>query len=175
MKNRPLPEIRPAARRAVASAGVMMVLLLVGSAGVSAIDVVELEKATATILCDCGCHPQSVKDCACGRAAQMRTEIADLIAGADSGIPRSADAVVALYVAEHGEQILVAPPAHGFNLFAWLTPFVVLVAAIIGVALLIRRWTVRPSDSTAVSGALGVLDPDDPYLARLQHELEERR
>ena len=163
-------------RRAWNGAGVALLLILAGTAIPAAVDVAEHEKATAAILCDCGCHPQSVKDCACGRAAEMRGEIADLIAGKDGEGPRTADAVIALYVANHGEQILVTPPAHGFNLVAWVGPFVVLVVALAGVSLLVRRWTARSAPSAAAAGVdAPALDPADPYLGRLQRELEERR
>ena len=33
------------------------------------------DEAARMILCDCGCHPQSAHECACGRAAEMREEI----------------------------------------------------------------------------------------------------
>lgn len=140
------------------------------------LDPAEHEKATAAILCDCGCHPQAVRDCACGRAAEMRREIADLMTGAADGVTRNADEVIALYVARHGEQILVAPPAHGFNLVAWLGPFFALILAVTGIGLLVRRLSARSAATPApAGGAAAPLDPADPYLARLQRELEERQ
>jgi cytochrome c-type biogenesis protein CcmH/NrfF len=175
MKNRPLPEIRRVADRSGAVVGVLMLLMIAVSTPVSAIDVVEHEKATAAILCDCGCHPQSVKDCACGRAAEMRREIADAMENTGGGAPLNGEEVIALYVAEHGEQILVAPPARGFNLVAWLAPFALLIAALFGVTLLIRRLARRSPMTTAVAGAPTALDPGDPYVERLQRELEERQ
>src|SRR5262245_42801351 len=70
----------------------------------------EYSRAATTILCDCGCHPQAVHDCACGRAAEMRGEIAASIRNGKSG-----EEVIAAFVAQHGEQIRVAPTAAGFN------------------------------------------------------------
>ncbi len=106
----------------------------------------QYDQAAKTILCDCGCHPQSVHDCACGRAEEMRAEIAGEIA---SG--KTAAQVIEAYVARHGEKILVAPPAAGFNLVAWLGPGVLLVVAAVGLTLVLRRWR-RPESRAAASG-----------------------
>ncbi len=121
----------------------------------------EYSRAIETIRCDCGCHPQSVADCACGRAAEMRREIAAQI---DQG--RSAEEVIAAYVARHGEQIRIVPEARGFSLVAWLGPLVLLPVAAWLVVAVLRRWRRR------VEPALPALDPDDPYLARVERELE---
>ena len=63
-------------RRLAATA---LMLLLLASAGITTLaqgfDEPGYENAISVILCDCGCHPQSVKDCACGHAAGMRDEI----------------------------------------------------------------------------------------------------
>ena len=64
------------------------------------------EKAASTILCDCGCHPQSVKECACSRAEEMRQAIATEAASGTGG-----DAIVAGYVARYGQKILISPEA----------------------------------------------------------------
>ena len=142
----------------------------------------EYEKTIETILCDCGCHPQSVKDCACGRAAEMRREIAAFITGdADSG-PRTARQVIDMYVAEKGEQVLVAPEARGFNLLAWLGPLVALAGALVGVTWLARRWSHgrggqddAAAAGTSASDADGgpVSDADAAYIRRVQRELQE--
>jgi cytochrome c-type biogenesis protein CcmH len=95
--------------------------------------------AVKTILCDCGCHPQAVHDCACGRAEEMRSEIAARIAQGKTG-----QQVIDAYVAHHGEKILVAPTAQGFNLVAWLGPGALLVGAAVGLTLVLKRWR-RPT------------------------------
>ena len=98
-----------------------------------------------TIRCDCGCHPQSVESCDCGRAAQMREEIAILIEGdPNKGLaPMTAAAVIQKFIDEQGEQILISPRQSGFSLVAWLGPIVALVLGLTGTVLLARRWTRR--------------------------------
>ena len=136
-----------------------------------AFDPAEFDKATTTILCDCGCHPQSVHACACGRAAQMRGEIRALIEKGMTG-----EEVVASYVERSGEQIRITPEATGFNLLAWLGPLVGLFVAVGGLTLLLRRWAGRrPPDEEAPLTKPPLPGTDDPYMARLQRDLEELR
>lgn len=156
--------------------GLLLLTLLVGVGPLSAAAPPEAYKsadyleAAETILCDCGCHPQSVHDCACGRAAEMRDDIAELAAAGRSG-----EAIVASYVAEFGEQILVAPKATGFNLVAWLGPALGLLGAGAGLVLVLRRWNRNQqqrheADADATSSGTPA---DEPYVDRLQSELEE--
>jgi len=124
------------------------------------------EQAVTTILCDCGCPPQSVKACACGHAGEMRTALA---AEARSG--KSGDAIVAGYVARYGEKILVSPPAKGFNLVAWTGPAVGILGATIVIAAMIRRWR-------RVSSAVSPVPPEAPDeadLVRLRRQVEDLR
>ena len=131
-----------------------------------------LEVAT-TVLCDCGCHPQSVHACACGMAAQRREEIAAaLLRGGPGGTPLSAAQVIALWVSRYGEQIRIAPTKRGFNLVAWLGPSIALLAAAVAVSLALRRWRGLAQAEPLPAGAGADLDP--AYLQRLRRELEER-
>ena len=144
----------------------LAVILLPPAAG--AVDPAEYEEAIETIRCDCGCHPQSLKDCACGYAAQKRQEIhAEMSAG-----DMSADDLIAAYVKRMGEQILISPAATGFNLVAWLGPLAGLVLASVGLLWVLRRWRRQRPLVPAVAAEV-VVEPDDPYLKRLNKELEE--
>jgi cytochrome c-type biogenesis protein CcmH len=130
------------------------------------VDAAEFEKAAGTIRCDCGCHPQSVKDCACGRAAEMRGEIRALIAQGMTG-----DEVIAQYVAEQGEQIRLAPTASGFNLVAWLGPLAGLLLASGAMFALLRRWK-RGLPKTEPLPATPDVPVDAAYDDRLREALE---
>jgi cytochrome c-type biogenesis protein CcmH/NrfF len=150
----------------VAALGLALILM-VAALPVHARSQAGYDEAINTILCDCGCHPQTVKECACGRAAEMRGEIRTMIEGGMSG-----QEVIAAYVAKHGEQIRVAPVAAGFNLLAWLGPLVALVAASGGLVLLVRRWN-RVRSAAASRTAAPAPDSTDPFVQRLRRELEE--
>lgn len=144
-----------------------LLLLVVLSPAALAYDEAEYLKAAERVLCDCGCHPQSVAACACGRAAELREEMRAMVAGGMTG-----DAVIASYVAKHGEKILIAPDAVGFNLLAWLGPLAMLLVGIVAIVLLVRRWGPKKG---GVSGdtSQAELSPDDPYVTKLRRELED--
>ena len=149
-----------------------LTLLALGPAAV-AFDTAEYEKAARAILCDCGCHPQSTYACACGRAAEMRKEIALLVESGPQdgdGSGMSGDEVIAWYVEQFGEKVRVVPTKSGFNLVAWIGPFIGLLAASSLLLLLLRRWSASAASAPDVA-AVGVA-PDDPYLARLHADLE---
>ncbi len=125
------------------------------------------DAAARTLRCDCGCHPQSVKDCACGRAAAMRDEIRGLVAqGLD------AEAIVARYVEQQGEQILLTPTATGFNLVAWLGPLIGLLLAAGGVVLLLRRWIRARAPEAAPLPDVAAIPDDGAYRDRLRRAIE---
>jgi cytochrome c-type biogenesis protein CcmH len=154
----------------------VLVLLLALSSGVllgQAFDDIGYEKAIATIKCDCGCHPQSLKDCACGYAAEKRDSVREMMTADASGGGMSGDAVIAKFIAEFGEQIRISPPARGFNLVVWLGPLIVLALSLPAMIMLLRRWKAMhpvpaPSDIPVMP-----TEADSAYLGRVQKQLEE--
>lgn len=130
-------------------------------------DTTEYETATSMILCDCGCHPQSVHDCACGRAAEMRREIQGMIVRGMSG-----EQVIAHYVDQVGDHIRIVPTAEGFNLLAWLGPLAALLVGSLVMILVIRRWSRPAADPSAIVDEELPPDADDGYRQRLRDALE---
>lgn len=126
----------------------------------------EYDLAARTLLCDCGCSPQSVHDCACGRAAEMRNEIAAQVRGGRTG-----QQILDEAVARNGEKVLIAPRASGFNVVAWLAPMFALVFGTAGVFALARRWR-KPAAALPAPPAAPAAS-DDPYVARLEREVRE--
>ena len=142
---------------------ILAVVVPEGAAGKS------YEYAAKTLLCDCGCNPQSIKDCACRRAEELRVSLAaDAVAG------KTGDQIVAAYVAKNGPKILVAPPASGFNLIAWTGPAIGVVVATLLIALMLRRWRRGSAEPSQEAAPLATAE-NDPYLARLRKELEDGR
>ena len=127
------------------------------------------ERAATTLLCDCGCNPQSIKECACGRAEELRVSLAS-----DANAGKSGDEIIAAYVAKHGQKILVSPPATGFNLIAWAGPAIGLLGAALMITLMVRRWH-RTSVALPAETVLPSSAADDAYLARLRRDVEEGR
>jgi cytochrome c-type biogenesis protein CcmH/NrfF len=127
---------------------------------------------TERIICDCGCSNLTVKNCTCGKADQVRSEIANRLAKGETP-----EQVLKSYVDEYGEQILAAPTREGFNLVGWLLPFGAVLLAGAGLVLALRRWArvpwseaplVAPLDSAATASS-----PDPSFLKRVQDEFDE--
>ncbi len=97
-------------------------------------------------------------------ADRMRVEIRTMLTQG-----KSEGEILDFFVDRHGLQILAMPPARGFNLLAYLIPFLVLVA---GVGLLIvamRRWRHTAPPLPAGTGLDVDISPDD--RERLRREL----
>jgi cytochrome c-type biogenesis protein CcmH len=132
-----------------------------------AFDPAAFNEAAEMILCDCGCHPQSVAACTCGRAAEMREEIRTMVVSGLTG-----EQVIDDYVSRYGEKILITPEATGFNLVVWLGPLFLLFAGAASLVLLVRRWSRNPAGEDD-KPAPPAPDADDPYTVRLAKEIEE--
>jgi cytochrome c-type biogenesis protein CcmH len=79
-------------------------------------------------------------------ARRMKADIARRIAAG-----QSKQQIKNELVAEFGQKVLAAPPAKGFNLLAWILPFVALFGGALVLGLLAWRWsrTREPSPPTA--------------------------
>jgi cytochrome c-type biogenesis protein CcmH len=51
------------------------------------------------------------------------------------------------FAAKYGATVLAAPRTTGFDLVAWIAPFAVFAAALLGTILLVRHWSVGKKDS----------------------------
>ncbi len=99
----------------------------------SSTTVSEVEK---NLMCTCGCT-MALYTCECGTAAKMRNQIQAMI---DKGMDK--DKIIATYVNQYGERILSAPTKSGFNLLAWVLPFVVLIVVGFFLYKALRRWSI---------------------------------
>lgn len=111
------------------------------------------------------CHGETVADSPSVLAQQMRGIIADQIAQG-----RSDAQITQYFVDRYGQGILLAPPAHGFSLLAWLLPIALLVGGGGGIALAAVRWSRRGG-----ADALPALTPEEQahYGALLAQRLKE--
>ena len=76
------------------------------------------------------------------------------------------------FVAEYGEVVLAAPTKKGFNLTAWVLPFVMLVVGGGVVRAVIRRWS-RPEARMASGPDRPSTAEDAEYQARVERELKD--
>ena len=97
----------------------------------------ELEESL-TCQCGCGLTVHSCNHLQCGSAIPLREEIrAQMNEGKDK------EAILAYFAGKYGEKILSAPTTSGFNLVAWVTPFVLLALGGLFVGIMLIRWSAR--------------------------------
>jgi cytochrome c-type biogenesis protein CcmH/NrfF len=118
---------------------------------------------------DCG-H-KNLAECSFSRAARMREELAQQVA-----LGKGRDEINAWFVEQYGSQEpLGAPIDRGFNRLAWLVPYLVGGAGLLGVAIVVGRWkregTAPVSAETASAEKGG--DADSALTARLDDELRD--
>ena len=152
-------------------AGLAFVLLLVSagapsSVGAAAVTTKEIEEAL-TCQCGCGLTVHSCNHLQCGSGIPLKQEVLTLVS---QGLGR--DEILLRFRDKYGEKILSAPTVEGFNLTAWIVPFVMLAAGAAVVATTLVRWraTRETSPSQAVPRPLSELD-----RRRLQAELAKEK
>jgi len=117
------------------------------------------------LICICGCGNMVLGDCECGVAAKDKARIHTLLAEG-----KSPDAVVAIFVADDGEQRLAAPTKQGFNLVAWVAPFAALALGGTFLGWVLRSWTKR-APKAAPRPERPAAPEDSAYRERLDEEL----
>jgi cytochrome c-type biogenesis protein CcmH/NrfF len=128
-------------------------------------------RAMNELLCPCGCSRQSILDCPCGTAADLRGKVMAMMAGADltndAGRQRAYDAVLASFKHDYGEAVFSTP--HSST--SWLFPA---LAALGGLGLLLvvgRRFVARSSASAPAAAAATKVAEDETYADKLDDEL----
>ncbi len=115
--------------------------------------------------CTCGCtldvYTCRTTDFTCTYSPAMHREVLDLHKAG-----KTPDEIVQVFVAREGEQILMAPPAEGFNLAGYLVPGLVMVAGVLGLA----AWITRRKQLVAAAvgpegGAAGGATASTPTVA----------
>jgi cytochrome c-type biogenesis protein CcmH len=106
------------------------------------------------MMCTCSCA-QLLGECnhvGCPESGRMRNELSDAIAAG-----KSDKEILTWFSAKYGATVLAAPTAHGFDLVAWIAPFAVFAAALLGTILLVRRWSVGKTQMAAADTS--TMDP----------------
>ena len=136
---------------------VLASLVLVGSAAAATVTTKEVEEAL-TCQCGCGLTVHSCNHLSCGSGIPLKQEVLTLVS---QGLSR--DEILLRFRDKYGEKILSSPTTEGFNLPAWLLPFVAVGAGVLVVVKTVRRWTAAGSAS------------GEPLAARELSEGERRR
>jgi len=128
-------------------------------------------RAMNELLCPCGCAHQTIADCPCSTAAELRRKVMDLMAGADlsndEGRQRAYDAVLAQFVKEYGQTVLATPKSQ----VSWLLPALAAVGGLGVLVVLGRRWMTHRAAVPAAPAAAAPQPGDDDYADKLDDEL----
>jgi cytochrome c-type biogenesis protein CcmH/NrfF len=89
------------------------------------------------LMCQCGCA-QLLGECDHVGCPDRDKELSELSTEIAAGL--TDQEILNSFVSKYGMTVLAAPPAKGFDLVAWIAPFAVFGAALLGTILLIRRW-----------------------------------
>lgn len=126
----------------------------------------ETEVAEGLLCYACPGEPLNVDRC--GGGDQMRAAIKRLIREG-----KTKEEILQYFAAQFGEGILTAPPKRGFNLVAYVGPFVGLVLGALIATLAVRRWSAAGRRSApASSESLATQAPlDEAMKRRIEEEL----
>jgi cytochrome c-type biogenesis protein CcmH len=94
------------------------------------------------LTCQCGCG-LTVANCnhpSCGFAIPTRGEIVAMI---QKGMSRGQ--IIQAFRHKYGEKVLSAPTTEGFNLLAWVIPYVAVGTGMVLIVIAVARWR-RPPD-----------------------------
>jgi cytochrome c-type biogenesis protein CcmH/NrfF len=127
---------------------------------------VSFQDVEESLTCQCGCGltVHSCNHLQCPSAIPLREEIrAQMEEGKDR------QAILAYFSDKYGEKILSSPTTVGFNLVAWVAPFVVIGLGGVFLGVTLKRWSRRrPTVPEAPSVA-----PASPYTKVLEKELRD--
>ena len=114
------------------------------------------------MMCTCSCA-QMLGECnhvGCPESGRMREELA-----ADIAAGKTDKQILDSFAAKYGATVLAAPTTEGFNLVAWIAPFAVFAAALLGTILLVRHWSVGKTSVAA--------QPADPEIDALRERIRQ--
>lgn len=126
-------------------AGALVLALATASAAAAAVP--PTSSVSDKIICQCGCGAV-LTNCPhqeCGWGVPAKLFIAEQL-----GNGKTPEELIQYYVSQYGEQVLSAPTKRGFNVTAWVMPFIGLVIGGVAVYFLARLWAARREDEPAV-------------------------
>ena len=120
--------------------------------------------------CSCGCgldiYTCRTTDFQCTYSPALHKEVLRL-----TGQGKTAQQVVDAFVAQYGQEALMAPPKRGFNLAGYFVPSIAIVIAAVVLVRVLRRWT-RDAAAAAPATTASVPNATPQELERLRRELD---
>lgn len=124
------------------------------------------------LMCQCEDRcGKMLKNCTCKFSDEMRSTIASKL---KDGLTK--DEILAFYIGQYGEKVLSAPTKKGFNLVAWITPFIVILLGAIVIRMVIAEWVKKKKDSakeTTQQIQISKNNSNTKYINQLKKDLNE--
>jgi cytochrome c-type biogenesis protein CcmH/NrfF len=122
--------------------------------------------------CSCGCgldiYTCRTTDFNCTYSPGLHAHV---VALAEQG--KTAQQIIDAFVAQYGQQVLMAPPKRGFNLAGYFVPSIAVLIAAGFLLRTLRRWTrAAAADAAATPPGSSGVDASPAELERLRRELE---
>ena len=115
----------------------VLAALALGFSPVGAATTAEIKSVAEELVCLCGnCPRESLATCLCTDFAVPEREAIGLALDQD----QTRQQIIDGYVARFGPKVLASPPHEGFNLLAWIAPFLALLFGVALVRTLLVRW-----------------------------------
>ena len=146
----------------------LLLALVFGFAPARAATTAGIKAVAHELVCLCGnCNRESLATCLCSDFAVPEREA--IGRALDQGQTRQQ--IIDGYIARFGTMGYAAPPQEGFNLLAWVAPFVALLLGIVLVRTLLVSWKGR-SGAVPTGAVASTADGRGQYQDRLRRELE---
>lgn len=141
----------------------------------------KVNEVAREFICNCGCN-KLLPNCDMGCGVALRGVIGKKI---DAGWDK--ERIIAYMIKNYNEQILSAPTKKGFNLTAWVTPFIAIALGGLVMGLVILAWakTTEKRELVVEGPGSGVRGPgpedkleekpkvDEKYKEKLDEELKD--
>jgi cytochrome c-type biogenesis protein CcmH len=122
-----------------------------------------VHEVEAGLLC-VSCPGEALNKCRSGCGDHMRKEIKGMIS---RGMTK--EEIFEYYSSRHGANILTTPPKSGFNLVAYIAPFVGLLIGVVVAFLLVKKW--GHTAETVTEGAEGAEALSSEMQQKIDDEL----
>ena len=148
---------------------VFVALLLMQALSVPAL-ALEVSDVAGEFICNCGCY-KLLSACEMDCGVQLRGYIKEQI---DKGLGR--DQIIQFIKVNFSEALLAAPEKKGFNLTAWLTPFVVVIAGAVITNRVVSSWVAKrreDDDEDDADNKPNKSKADKKYDDKVEEELKD--
>ena len=116
--------------------------------------------------CDDKCGKVLI-NCTCSTSDKTRKNFSKML---DSGL--TVEQIIKSQVDKYGETVLSAPTKFGFNLTAWVMPFMALIAGGVGIRKILYTWVGKKQPEDVQSKSEEKPATPGKYSKRLQDELD---